>query len=206
MKPQIYIQSRVDSSRLPGKALVEINGFTALHHVISRARLSGFPVTVLTTDREVDDPIEAVCLDAKIDCSRWDGKPEDVLGRFYYATTKLLNTDVIIRITADCLGLDPRAIMETSDHLKLQKVHYAYSSPQLGYPKGYGCEAFTRKALKQAHTYAKSPYDREHVTPYIQRSFKWAEWTVKRYDGIDMELNTEEDLERIRNIYAYKYT
>lgn len=198
MKPHVYIQSRVDSHRLPGKALLEINGFTTLHHVIERSKLSGFPVTVLTTDREVDDPIEAVCLDREIDCFRWVGPPENVLARFYHGA----QADIIIRVTADCLGLDPRAIMETADHLRLRRAGYAYSSPAQGYPKGYGCEAFTRKALVNAYRNAVTLYDKEHVTAYMQRHEKWADWSVNRYLDINMELNTQEDFERIKNVYA----
>lgn len=206
MKQLVIIQSRMDSSRLPGKATLMIQEKPSLWHVISRCLESGVRTVVATTNREMDDPIEAVADTLDVDCYRFPGDKDDVLGRYAWVAKEeglKAGTNQIVRVTADCLGIEGRTIKETLENLT---TDYAYANPDHGYPNGMGCEAFTVRALNEANRRADSKYDREHVTPYIQRAFKWSEWKVKRYDDFDMELNTEEDLERIRNIYAYKNT
>lgn len=204
MKQLVIIQSRMDSSRLPGKAMLMIQEKPSLWHVIRRCLESGVRVVVATTNRSVDDEIEAISETLDVDCYRFPGDKDDVLGRFVWvAEQEKLKTgnSQIVRVTADCLGIEGRTIKEVLENLY---TDYAYANPDHGYPNGTGCEAFTLRALKEANRRADSKYDREHVTPYIQRAFKWSTWKVRRYDDFDMELNTEEDLERIRNIYAYR--
>ena len=108
----------------------------------------------------------------------------------------------IVRVTADCMGIDSTTIHETLAHLR--NNDYSYSCAEFGYPPGHGCEAFTFRALREAHKKVDSLYDIEHVTPYIQRSFTWVKWKIARYDGFELELNTLEDYQRIKNIYGYK--
>lgn len=203
MKKLIIIQSRVDSNRLPGKALLEIDGKPTLQHVIERCKLSGERVVVATTNREVDDPIEAICLVTKTPCYRFMGERDDVLGRYYWIGLKenlRAGGNKIIRVTADCLGIDKTTINEV--FTSLENKDYSYANTKQGYPPGHGCEGFTWRALREAHEKTTSLYDREHVTPYIQRSFVWAKLSANRYDDLNLELNTEEDYQRIKNIYA----
>lgn len=205
MKKLIIIQSRVDSNRLPGKALLEINGKPTMQHIIERCQKANLPLCVATTHREVDNPIEAICLQLGVKCYRYQGDVDNVLGRFVWVCEKegfKAGGNQIVRVTADCLGIDSTTILETLSHLK--GGDYSYSCTENGYPPGHGCEAFTFRALREAHKKVDSLYDIEHVTPYIQRSFTWVKWRVARYDGFNLELNTEEDYQRIVNIYGHK--
>ena len=204
MKQLLIIQSRMDSTRLPGKAMLMIQDKPSLWHVIRRSRESGVKVVVATTSRSIDDEIEAITDTLDVDCYRFAGDKDDVLGRFAWVAQEeglKAGGSQIVRVTADCLGIEGRTIKETLENLT---TDYAYACPDHGYPNGTGCEAFTLRALNEANKMADSKYDREHVTPYIQRSFKWSTWKVKRYDDFNMELNTEEDLERSKNIYDYR--
>lgn len=200
----VVIQARMGSSRLPGKALLPLNGETTLYHVIKRALWANYPVILATTNRYRDDFIEAVALQCGVPCFRWDGRESDVLGRFAALSKelKLKDKDIIVRVTADCLGLDFRAIHECVENLKYE---YSYASYRNGYPRGYGCEAFTVRLLEEAQANARNDYDREHVTPYMQDKTHWLHrktWRVDRYDNIPMELNDTEDYLRIKHIYA----
>lgn len=197
----IIIQARMDSSRLYGKASMFIEGKPSLYHVIKRCKGSKIKTVVATTNRPLDDEIEKISYRLNTTCYRFPRDVDDVLGRHHWVGVQenLQQRDVVIRVTADCLGIESRSILETVEHLKT----YSRSSPNHGYPPGYGCEAFHFKALEEAHIKAKDPYDREHVTPYIQRNNKHDSWHINRYDGFNLELNTLEDLERIRHIYGY---
>lgn len=197
MKPQVLVQSRMDSTRLPGKAVELINGLPSLSHVLRNIKSKEYTITVVTTEREIDDPIEAIAMSEHIKCYRHIGDPNDVLSRFY----AVAKAPVIVRVTADCLGVNAKIVQETIDALKKQQTDYAYSGPEQGYPRGYGCEAFTLDILKVAYNKAQTFHELEHVTPYIRENGKWATMKVNRYDSFNLELNTQEDLERIRNVY-----
>jgi len=79
------IFSRFDSTRLPGKALLEINGREMLGRVIDRAKkipgLDG--IVVATTDREVDDTIAEFASKENVGCFR--GSLDDVAFRAFKA-------------------------------------------------------------------------------------------------------------------------
>lgn len=52
MKLRIAIPARYDSTRLPGKPLIELGGKPMIEHVYARARESGVEAIVLATDNE----------------------------------------------------------------------------------------------------------------------------------------------------------
>jgi 3-deoxy-manno-octulosonate cytidylyltransferase (CMP-KDO synthetase) len=56
---KVIIPARYDSSRLPGKPLIEIAGIPMIIHVARKARLSGAEeVIVATDDRRIQDEVE----------------------------------------------------------------------------------------------------------------------------------------------------
>lgn len=204
MKKLVIIQTRMDSSRLPGKAVLDICGKPSLQWVIERCQKSKNFTVVATTNREVDDPIEALCEYVGVKCYRYPGDVNDVLGRFHWVCEQekfKAGHNKIVRVTADCLGIDSETINEVFDHIDNT---YAYADVEKGYPPGYGCEGFTWRALQEANKKANTEYDREHVTPYIKRSQRWANWKIYRYENFNLELNTLEDYQRIKNIYGYQ--
>ena len=104
-KKCVIIQARTDSRRLPGKALLEIEGKPMLWHVINRTKkINVKEVIVATTGRKIDDDIVAITNNFGLKSYR--GKTNDVLDRFYRAA-KESNAEIIIRITADCPLIDP---------------------------------------------------------------------------------------------------
>jgi len=98
------------------------------------------------------------------------GSEEDVLER-YYNCAVFFGFDYIMRVTGDCPFIDPVVCSEVFQLLTWRKLDYTSNIfPKRTYPKGLDCEAFTFDCLEAAHTLADSPYDREHVTPWMQRS------------------------------------
>ena len=75
------IFARMDSTRLPGKALKPLAGQPVLGRVIRRLSQSGEidGIVVCSSDRAIDDPIAAFAEDKKVGLFR--GSAEDVLGR-----------------------------------------------------------------------------------------------------------------------------
>src|SRR5215469_9705765 len=83
------IQTRMGSSRLPGKVLMPLQGkplFVRQAERVSAARLRGRVVIATTTDSS-DDEIEAVCCREGLECFR--GHATDVLDRHYQAAVRM---------------------------------------------------------------------------------------------------------------------
>ena len=100
------IPVRLESTRLPGKALKEIEGIPAIIHVYKRALFSSLLDEVyVCTD---SDEIASVC--KKFSCKVVKtGKHKNGSERIYEAS-KLINADIIINIQGDEIMVNPRHI------------------------------------------------------------------------------------------------
>ena len=161
------IQARMGSTRLPGKALLDLAGAPFLARVIERmqhAETLDALVLATTTDPS-DDPLVDLAADLGVRVYR--GALDDVLDRFTQAA-RLADAALIVRITADDPFKDPR-VTDHAVRLWLQEPDLDYVSNTLEptYPEGLDIEVFTRAALERAWREARLPSEREHVTPYI---------------------------------------
>jgi spore coat polysaccharide biosynthesis protein SpsF len=194
------IQARMASTRLPGKALLELAGKPVLTHVIERVREANVGrIIVATTNSSQDDPISDLVRELGVSCYR--GATHDVLGRFYIAHGLFApDADIIARITADCPFLDPKLLRCVT-----QKIAGGYDYVGVrGAPDGYHQEAFTARSLAIAHRLAVTPYDREHVVPFMlaRPAMFRVGWVEAEITGDPVTLDTADDLERLRRIAA----
>lgn len=207
MRVIAIIQARMGSSRLPGKVLALINGKPLIQHVYERAcRISGVnDVVVATTTLESDDilinALDNLCI------KYYRGSSDDVLAR-YYESAKKFNAEVIIRITGDCPLLNPRVSKEVLDAFlnEYPQVDYASNVLERTYPKGLDTEVFWFNTLeKLQNTVPNDSPHREHVTTYIRQlntGFKTRSVTsLCCQDLINLSVDTQEDLDRVRCIY-----
>lgn len=203
------IQARMGSTRLPGKALLDLAGAPFLARVIERMQYAETldALVLATTTEPTDDPL--VELAASLGVGVYRGSVDDVLGRFTQAARQA-EAALIVRITADDPFKDPQVI-DHAVRLWLQEPTLDYVSNTLEptYPEGLDIEVFTRAALERAWREARLPSEREHVTPYIWkhpdrfrvRNFRFARdlshlrWTV----------DYPEDLEFARAVYERLY-
>ncbi|ABB40472.1 acylneuraminate cytidylyltransferase [Oleidesulfovibrio alaskensis G20] len=105
----IIILARLDSTRLPGKALRTAAGKEMLGYVVERARMvRGVSEIVLaTTDRTVDDRLEEYA--AACDLAVFRGSDVDVAGRVA-ACVRWRGWDAFVRINGDSPFIDPQTI------------------------------------------------------------------------------------------------
>jgi spore coat polysaccharide biosynthesis protein SpsF len=160
------IQVRLDSERLPNKALLPLpfdGGPTLLEHVINRAIESKLitSVIVATTDTSKDDAIVNFCQAKGIACYR--GSKENVLDRFYQAARQK-RLDVIVRLTGDNPCIIPTILDKVISAHIAQQNDYTRTE---GLPLGTNLEVITFAALEQAHEHATETSEQEHVTPYL---------------------------------------
>lgn len=165
----VIAQARMGSSRLPGKVLKVVGGRTVIAHVLSRARMieGADVICCATTMDAADDAIAEEAVRSGVVVFR--GSLDDVLERYALAAAKL-DASIVMRITCDCPLLDP---IVCADLIRLRHTAWAdYAANNLTptWPHGLDCEIFTMAALQSAHATARTPYDREHVTPWIRNN------------------------------------
>lgn len=168
------IQARMQSSRLPGKVLMDIGGTPMLGWMLRRASLADTvdKVLVATTDSSQDDAVAEYCETQKIDYTR--GSQSDVLDRYYRAAQSIA-ADWIVRLTADCPLLDPDLLDRTvrAAWLGEDEAQFDFTANRLPppwgrtYPIGLDVEVFSFFALEAAWRHAFEKHQREHVTPYF---------------------------------------
>ncbi len=190
MKTAVIIQARLGSKRFPRKVLADLNGKTVLRHVLDRASEIGPPVILATPDRNLCTP--------GIRC--FVGPEDDVLKRYLMAANAY-SVEIIVRITADCPLLRPDLCRKVLELYEKSGASYAAIGWPMTFPKGYGCEVFSRETLALADKFATDPYDREHVTPWIEQNLKCAYLTQENDEAhLNYCIDIPADLERLRGI------
>ncbi|MBI4179180.1 glycosyltransferase family protein [bacterium] len=205
MKVVAILQSRMTSTRLPGKALVDIAGKPLTEWIIDRMkRCRRIDETVLAIpDEPSDDPLESR---ARGLCRVYRGSLQDVLARFHGAAAAA-GAEVVIRLTGDNPLLDPALLDAAVAGFMDLSVDYAGTADC---PLGIGAEIFTRAALERAHREAKETYQREHVTPYFYDTpgrFRTGALDVRDHlysltrGKVRLTVDTPEDLDVVRRIF-----
>lgn len=198
------IQARMGSTRLPGKVLMPILGQSMLSLLVGRVEKAKQVdrIVVATSVSSKDDLIiDEVGKIPNLMCFR--GSEEDVLTRYYEAAASS-QADVILRVTAD----NPFFHAPTADELislVQQEADYAANNLERTFPYGIDLEAFTFMALSKAYVGAKTPFQREHVTPYIRdnqdrfviRGLKWKD----DCSSLRLTVDTLDDHERTKSIF-----
>lgn len=153
------------SSRLPGKAMIEVVGKPLLGHIIDRVKLAEKldKVVVCTSTSPENDVIESYCLDNNISCFR--GQEQDVTARMIDAF-KHYGASVGVTIFGDCPLVDPKIIDEivTCYLEKSDRYDFVGNDLETSYPPGMEVEAFSIDAFTQAASEVSEDAIREHGT------------------------------------------
>jgi len=199
----------MSSTRLPSKVLQDIAGQPMLARVVLRTRRarSVSQVVIATTTDPADDAIFDYCRTHGFPVFR--GSQFDVLDRYYQAA-RLYQAEVLVRLTADCPLMDPAEIDHVVDEFERAGVDFAANRLpppwKRTYPIGLDIEVCTFAALARAWQEAKQPYEREHVMPYLyDEEGRFKTLVVDHdpdYGGLRWTVDTPEDLEAVRRIYA----
>lgn len=202
MKVVGVIQSRMASSRLPGKALLPIGGRPMLLRVFDRLSLCETldSIVVATTHAPENRVIQKICEREGIGCVVVTRPDEDVVVRLQEAA-RATSADAIVRVTPDCPFIDAVLVDEIIAYGTGQwdygRIGWPadYCSnvyPRRSYPDGLDAEYIARETLE------KLP-EAEDATQYIWnsplgfriRSVEQAEdlsrlnWTVNYQEDLD---------------------
>ncbi len=206
MKTIIIVQSRMTSTRLPGKVLLPLAGEPMLMRLMERLRRvqRADGIVIATTTNVTDDPIAAMCAQQGVPCHR--GSELDVLSR-YADAARLHAADVVVRITSDCPLIDPALIDQLIAVYEEGDSDYVSNMLPPTWPYGMAVEVFSATALAQAHAEATQDAEREHVTPFIY-------WHPQRYRLRNVAspvalshhrwtVDTPEDYELVRRLFDH---
>jgi spore coat polysaccharide biosynthesis protein SpsF len=201
------IQARMDSSRLPGKALVDLAGKPMLSHILERAKaIKGVRKVVLATCPGEDNR-QLIKLADSLKIDTFLGPEENVLERYYEASEKY-QAKHIIRITGDNPFTDPDYASMILN-IAIESNADIASIPNL--PLGVAVEVIKKDALDKAYYFSDRAYHFEHVTPYIKEhpelfNIERHPVTIKTScNNLRLTIDTPEDYELANIIYNQLY-
>lgn len=124
--PAVFITARTQSSRLPKKCLLEINGKLIIEHIIERAKLikKSNRIVLCTTQEEYDDILCEIA--EKHNISYFRGSTIDKLDRWYRATKKF-EVSHFVTFDADDLFCEPKLNDLALNQMKKNEVDFIFS-------------------------------------------------------------------------------
>ena len=157
----LVLQARLDSSRLPGKAMLCLGGKPLVFRAMEALNSPSWGAKILACPEDSVSSFAPLAEEAGF--ALIPGPKEDVLARYCLAI-RSCGAERIVRATGD----NPFAFIDAALALNLEAQaldadYAAYS----GLPYGAGVEAVASEALLRAEKQAKAPNEREHVCPYL---------------------------------------
>lgn len=208
MRIEIYVQARMQSTRLPGKVMLPVLKRPLLDYLVERLEQvkKADTFAILTSTKTADDTIASYCERKRVSCFR--GSEDDVLTRYYQAASER-RPDAIVRITADCPLSDPDIIDSVLEKYEKGSFDYVSNTLVRTFPRGIDVEVFSFDALKKTYEEAQATEEREHVTLYMYRhpeKFRLANYASQEdLSGYRLTVDTEEDFQLIRLILENLY-
>ncbi len=184
------IQARLNSTRLPRKVLLPFReNKNVLEFLIDRIKNLD---PIIATVPEAD---EIVTIAKKYNLRYFIGSEKNVLERFYkcalYFGAK--KEDIIVRICSDSPFLNSSIIKKVIKEFNGDYTH------NLNDTKGLNVEVFSFECLEKSYKNAKTPYEKEHVTPWMKRNCLNKEVSIIKKE-IVLTIDNKEDYERLKKI------
>lgn len=156
------VQARMGSSRLPGKAMIEIGGKPCLYHVVNRIRMAQKinDVIIATPDNPDNQPIWDYCQQNDILC--FAGDEEDVLQRVKDAAT-IYCADNIVDITADCPLVDPSMLDDMIESHIRHNADLTTNVAKRCWPDGFDIQIYTKEVLNALDVLVENKTHRHHT-------------------------------------------
>lgn len=164
MKTVVIVQCRLSSTRLPRKALYELDGKPLLSWALSS--MKKVPADDYFVACDFDSETELAPVVKESGFKLYAGPKDDVLKRFC-GLIERENADIVVRATAD----NPFLFYEAADELlQLYKTQYCNEYDYItfsGLPHGSGIEIFKGASLRSAERLTNEAFVREHVGPAL---------------------------------------
>ena len=158
----IIVSARSASQRLPGKALLPLNGRPMILYLLERLKpLQGARLAFATTELASDDELAGVVEDAGIAVFR--GSADDLVARHVAAAAKF-GFDTVGRVTGDCPFVNAEMVEYCLDQAA-GLDHFDLATTKGAFPVGLDIELYPAPVMARLHREAKLTVDeREHLT------------------------------------------
>ena len=205
MRSAVFISVRTGSTRLPNKALLEIQSLPTIVHLIRRVkRTSCDEIILCTTELPEDDVLKKIAEQEGIRCFR--GSTKDKLARWQGAAEKF-NVDFYVTADGDDLFCEPELLELGLHQLRESDIDFIESSEVI-------CGAFTygiRVSALNKVCEIKDSVDTEMMWTYFKDTGMFKVGNLSFLpdefvrDDIRMTLDYEADFTFFKNIIDYFY-
>lgn len=148
MQTGALIPIRLDSSRLPSKALLDVAGRSAVHRLVTQVAACRYVdrkrIVICTTERPEDDPLVQATADLGIGLFR--GSTDDLIDRMYRAAREH-RFDVVLQIDGDDILADPDYMTRCVESVQQGRSEVCCCGS--GLPLGSASKAFRFDALQR---------------------------------------------------------
>lgn len=206
MKIGAIILSRMDSTRLPGKALLDVGGRPLLSYTLSFCqKIKGLDsISIATSTRAVDNPLSDFAKSHGIACIR--GSLNNVAERFLSAM-QVLNLDAAVRINGDSPLNNATLIGDGIGICRSGNFDLVSNVPARTYPYGMSVEVVGRKAMEHACSLMSDEQHQEHVTKYFydnedKFNIKLITSGIAEFSDVQLAIDTQEDFDRFKWIIS----
>lgn len=161
------VVARSSSSRLPGKATIDILNEPSLVHLFKRLIISKNRgiidnIAFCTTQEKQDDKLVDIIKTFPVTIFR--GETENVLKRMSLAFNYHSDSEIVIRVTGDDILIDPDYLEKSINYHKENNLDYTDSKLL---PTGTDVEVISSSVLKKILNTAEDLEGTEYLTNYI---------------------------------------
>jgi spore coat polysaccharide biosynthesis protein SpsF (cytidylyltransferase family) len=129
VKSVVVLQARTNSSRLPGKVLLPINGVPIVVLAAKRAATTGRDVVVATSNESSDNVLADLLIRHGLACYR--GSLENTLERLVDALSGYGGDTMVFRLTADNVFPDGKLLDEIEYDFIRRELNYVCCNGRL---------------------------------------------------------------------------
>jgi len=207
------VLARINSTRLPGKVLMDICGRPMLGHIIDRLKKVRLidEIILATTSQKEDEVLLDFAKEEEIKSFAYEGDPEDVVARIREAGEKF-KADIMVNVNGDCPLIHPPVIeqlikalvehdaeMSTVANLDGKKVIHG------------GVNVFTLKGWQKVDENSTELYQRQNTTaclldyPDLLKKVEVKDKPIFYQINHRIWVDTPADLEFMREVYKRLY-
>jgi len=204
------IQARINSSRLPGKVLLEIQGKPILWHIYNRLQKCKLLDSVVISTGESNKNKQIIDFANQNKIPIFVGSEDDLINRLY-KTAKNFEASAIVRITADCPLVDPDLLDQLLREFIDNENTFDIITNNIvrTYPHGLDLEVYSTKILEKLDK-EMIPELREWFALYILKNTSKFRLLNKKH-SVDLSnhrwtIDYPEDYEFIKKIYDELYS
>lgn len=197
------LQARYNSTRLPGKVCMEINGLPVLWHIYRRLlACEELDQVVVSMGESGRDQISDVCM--KYNMYGEIGPEEDLIARHIQTGWKH-KADAIVRITSDCLFHNPKYIDDACaifrrEWPKMEALTNWHPSRTIS--EGLDMDLWSMKALADLDRMDDCPRENFALWAFEHRAIPFAQWETDWQIGSNahLSIDTQEDFDMAKKM------